>query len=254
MNNQSKNEFFIGWEGKAPEGIGKFVRGRALMLLPLFLVIGAVVASQQGAFTSAAVDGTSREFTGVLISDPVPMLVAQEPDDVSGASVYLLANPMKAGFDLDLAKSNHLKGVSLKGALIYSDSGQAMIEVVPDSLKSAGGGGDNPLGTPESLGEMTLQGEIVDSKCYLGKMNPGHLKTHRACAIICISGGIPPVLFVQNSSGAANYFLLTDENGKAINDRVLDMVALPVEITGTVERMGKLLVLKASPASYRRLD
>jgi hypothetical protein len=29
---------------------------------------------------------------------------------------------------------------------------------------------------------MTLTGEIVDSKCYLGVMNPGQGKVHRDCA------------------------------------------------------------------------
>lgn len=255
MNDQSNDEFFIGWEGRAPEGIGKSIRRKAMFLLPLFVAIGAVIASQQGMFTSASVDGTTRDFTGILISHPVPILVAQQPDEVSGVSVYFLVNPMKSGFDLEIAKANHLKGVSLKGSLLYSDSGQAMIEVVPDSVKSdGGGGGDNPLGIPESLGEMTLQGEIVDSKCYLGMMNPGHLKTHRACAIHCISGGIPPVLLVRDKTGAANYFLLTDENGNPVNEQVLEMVALPIEITGEVEKLGDLLVIKAAPATYRRLD
>jgi hypothetical protein len=54
-----------------------------------------------------------------------------------------------------------------------------------------------------SLGTQTLIGEIVDSKCYLGVMNPGALIPHRACAIRCISGGIPPVLLVRQSDRSA---------------------------------------------------
>ena len=49
----------------------------------------------------------------------------------------------------------------------------------------------------ESLGKQTFVGEIVDSKCFLGVMNPGRLTPHRACAIRCISGGVPPVLLVR---------------------------------------------------------
>lgn len=49
---------------------------------------------------------------------------------------------------------------------------------------------------------VTLDGELVDSKCYLGTMKPGDGKTHKSCAILCLRGGIPP-LFV--SKAAAQY-------------------------------------------------
>jgi len=104
-----------------------------------------------------------------------------------------------------------------------------------------------------SLGQQTLIGEIVDSKCYFGVMNPGQLATHRACAIRCISGGIPPVLLVRRSNGAAFYFLLVSRDGKPVNKAVLDLVAESVEITGEVERQGELLVLRANPSTYRRV-
>ena len=36
--------------------------------------------------------------------------------------------------------------------------------------------------------------------------------------------------------------------------QVLDMVAEPLEITGEVERQGELLILRADPATYRRVN
>src|SRR5947207_1819862 len=98
------------------------------------------------------------------------------------------------------------------------------------------------------LGRRTLVGEIVDSKCFLGVMNPGQLTPHRACAIRCISGGVPPVLVVRQKNGPAIYLLLVASDGKP----VLDIVAEPVEITGEVEREGDLLILRADPATYHR--
>jgi hypothetical protein len=103
------------------------------------------------------------------------------------------------------------------------------------------------------LGKQTLTGEIVDSKCFLGVMNPGQLTPHRACAIRCISGGVPPVLLVRQRDGPAIYLLLVSAEGKPVNKQVLDMVAEPVEITGEVERQGELLILRADPAMYRKL-
>ncbi len=98
----------------------------------------------------------------------------------------------------------------------------------------------------------TLTGEIVDSKCFLGVLNPGALTTHRACAIRCISGGIPSVLLVRRTNGLALYFLLLSRDGKPVNKQLLNLVAEPVEITGEVERQGELLILRADPATYRR--
>ena len=64
-----------------------------------------------------------------------------------------------------------------------------MLEMTEGSLQVIGdGAGGNPSYQP--LGAVTLTGEIVDSKCFLGVMNPGNLKPHKACAIRCISGGI----------------------------------------------------------------
>ena len=47
--------------------------------------------------------------------------------------------------------------------------------------------------------------------------------------------------------------LLVDVDGAAVNDRVLDLVGDPVEITGDVEQVDDWLVLRADPATYRRV-
>ena len=129
-----------------------------------------------------------------------------------------------------------------------------MIEARPESLQPATEPAQlNTLATGnENLGRQTLVGEIVDSKCYLGVMNPGQLTPHRACAVRCISGGIPPLLLVRPKTGPPLYFLLVSGDGHAVNKEVLDMVAEPVQVTGDVERQGELLVLRADPKTFRR--
>jgi hypothetical protein len=127
-----------------------------------------------------------------------------------------------------------------------------MIEMVKGSVTATGDGAVRTA-RPTMLGEQTLVGEIVDSKCYLGVMNPGALTPHRACAIRCISGGIPPVLLVRQKDGPVLYFLLVARDGRPVNKHVLDIVAEPVQITGQVERQGELLILRADPATYRRV-
>ena len=51
-------------------------------------------------------------------------------------------------------------------------------------------------------GPVTVSGEIVDSKCFLGVMVPGAGKTHKECASLCLRGGIPPAPVRAGSSRA----------------------------------------------------
>ena len=65
---------------------------------------------------------------------------------------------------------------------------------------------------------------------------------------------MPPVLLVRQKDGSAIYLLLVSADGKPVNQQVLDLVAEPVQITGEVERQGELLILRADPATYRRVQ
>ena len=128
-----------------------------------------------------------------------------------------------------------------------------MVEAVPESIKAAAGAVPARAAASVPCGRQTLVGEIVDSKCFLGVMNPGQLLPHRACAIRCISGGIPPVLLVRQKHGPPCYLLLVSAAGKPVNEQILDLVAEPVQITGDVERQDGLLILRADPSTYRRV-
>jgi hypothetical protein len=254
------DEFYIGWEEKAPAGVGSRVRRIVVLMLGLSLGLGAVLSLAQRTIGLSVFEwGQVKNFSGILRSQPYPHLLVARPGasgDQAAFSSYYLVSPFK--FGLDVATANRLDGkaVSLKGTLIYR-GGQTMVEVVSDSIKPAEGPGNGlsaaPAGSPVSLGRRTFVGEIVDSKCYLGVMNPGALAPHRACAIRCISGGIPPVLLVRQSNSPALYLLLVSREGKPVNKQVLNLVAEPVEISGDVEGRGNLLILRADPATYRRV-
>ena len=123
-----------------------------------------------------------------------------------------------------------------------------MIELLPESV--------HPTGAslpPESddLGEVRLQGEIVDSKCYLGVMNPGSGKVHRDCAARCISGGIPAALLVRDAAGRATTVLLANDEGTPMGRSILDYVAEPVVVSGRLSRIGGRLTLRANRAGIQ---
>jgi len=99
---------------------------------------------------------------------------------------------------------------------------------------------------------VTLTGEIVDTKCHFGVMQPGSGKVHRACAARCIAGGIPPGLLVRDADGSIRTVLLAGADGRELHGEVLPYVAEPVRIRGTLVHSAGLLVLRADPSDITR--
>lgn len=251
-----KDDFYIGWESQPSPRTRRFMR---VVVAGLYVVaIGfalAFAAAQHSIGVSVFEWGTVKQFSGILKLAPYPHLLVPRPgtQDASNTfSTYYLVAPFKHGLDREKFSSLEGETVSLQGTLIYRGN-QTMVEALPDSLKAAD---QQPASMKRTetlaLGHQTLTGEIVDSKCFLGVMNPGQLLPHRACAIRCISGGIPPVLLVRTADGQSHYLLLVSVDGKPVNQEVLNFVAEPVQITGEVERQGELLILRADPRTIIR--
>ena len=252
------DEFYIGWETKATPGIGKTVRRAVVALLLIALLLAVALAISQRMIGASVFEwGNVKIFSGILQATPYPHLLVPRPGNADGQShfsTYYLVAPWKFGLKPETIAPFDGKSVTLKGTLIYRGD-QTMIEVAENSIQLEKTNSTS-VALPKiiSLGRQTLTGEIVDSKCFLGVMNPGQLTPHRACAIRCISGGIPPVLLVRQENGPPIYLLLVSADGKPVNQQVLDLIAEPVEIIGEVERQGELLVLHADPATYRRAN
>jgi hypothetical protein len=246
-------DFYVGYLKRTSPHIATFISRRVAGIFLTVGIIGATVMIGQRPFGKGVFEfGTTRSFSGVVSEYPYPALLVPRPDGSEGehrASRYLLVAFGKRGAQ-ELVAGLDGTAVTLEGTLVF-DADQTMIEVVDGSVVAEGHAPSSPTGTI-SLGTMTLVGEIVDSKCYLGVMKPGSLKPHRACATRCISGGIPPVLLVSGADGVAAYLLLVGTDGRQLNKEVLDMVAEKIEITGEVERLDNHLILKAEPDTFRR--
>jgi hypothetical protein len=131
------------------------------------------------------------------------------------------------------------------------EEGEAAMRVLPDAEANA----LSQLGRSDRklLAEsQTLRGEIIDPKCYLGAMKPGGGKTHKACAMRCISGGIPPMLVTRDLDGRETFYLLVTENGCVANEAAYPFVGDQVEMTGRLQQQDDMLVLAVSPNSIRR--
>ncbi len=196
--------------------------------------------------------GKQRIFEGLLEARPYPALLVSRPGGAeAGVSRYLLVATGKHGADGQVAA--HVgKNVRLSGTLIYRD-GQTMVELLRDSIAVVNDVVP-PLPAPQKLGQFELVGEIVDSKCYFGVMNPGNGKVHRDCAVRCLSGGIPPVFLTSDFNGTAATLLLTGPNQKPLSSSdILNRVARPVRMKGEVTRVGDSLFIETEGSAISPL-
>lgn len=180
---------------------------RAVVAVLALVVAGVamVLVAGQAPFPAATFEfGKYATYRGVLRETPYPVLESE-----SGERIPLVgegkhgAEPMVKGADG--------RPVELKASRIARD-GDVMLELLPASLLVKG----EPMAArPQEQGrDVMFDGEVVDSKCYLGVMNPGSGKVHRDCALRCISGGVPPGLLVRDEEGVGRVLLLTGMNVK----------------------------------------
>ena len=256
-----KDEFYIGYQERAPSTFGKFSKSvivTLFVLLPLISVV--LVISQRGFSTGTFEFGNQKELEGIAYKQPFPHLRIISGKDIHGNHSYqniILLGYGKFGAagildEIETKVGQNLEQVVVKlsGTLIYND-GKTLFELTNQADSYISHATDlsdyqRQPPTTEQYGAVQLNGEIIDPKCYFGVMKPGEGKPHRSCAIRCISGGIPPMLAVRNEKGASNYYVLLGANGEPINQQVLDFVAEPVNVSGKLESLGDWLLLKVN--------
>jgi len=247
------DEFYIGYQPSAPAGIRR--RVRLFVLLAVLLTVGGAALfaiSQRGFANSAFEYGRLSQFSGTLTLRPFPVLVTDRSGDANVAdSTFLLCAPGKFGAN-SLLLGQQAKHVRITGTLIHRAEGQ-MIEVQPGSLSNLPDT-TAPQSPLKNLGQVTLTGEVVDTKCYLGVMNPGEGKVHRDCAARCLSGGIPAALVSSDLDGTSRLYLLLGDSGEPLPKADFQQsVARPVAITGQVFESQGLYYLSTSAANIENL-
>jgi hypothetical protein len=231
------DEFFVGYL-PMPPATTRRMRRVAATIVVLGAALATALAIATGPFDRAAYEyDHAREWRGSLHAAPVPVLVAED-----GHAFPLVAQGKHGATPLIAADNG--ASVRLMGRRIVRD-GTTMIEVVPGTIEGIVPALPAPAKI-DDLGPARFSGEIVDSKCFLGVMNPGRLEVHRACAKRCIAGGIPPMLFTHDAQGRELHVLLVDADGQSVNERVLPLVARPVTLEGRLERRDGLHYLYVS--------
>jgi hypothetical protein len=233
--NEWRDNFFVGWAGRLPRAHVWFlarVCGGALLGFVLLAVALARSIDDPG---TGGFDWDAGEMTlrGVATALPYPAL--RLPD----GHAILLAGVGKSGVDLPSSVDGHM--VEARGVMIRRGTLE-MLQVNGD-LHAVDG--TAAPASPEQLGRWRITGEICDGKCESGAMRPGNGIAHRACANLCLIGGVPPVFVTTAPVEGTSFLLLGDTAGAALPDLARDLVGLRVVLEGSLERRADLLVFKA---------
>jgi len=243
-----QDDLFVGYL-PTPKAITGFYRIAVPLVALIFLTVSAWIAmGQQSAGKGIWDVSVEQKITGYLTVDPYPVIHFVGVDQ---RSVILVQQGKHSAFDM--ASPFAESWVSIAGYAITRGD-WSMLEIPPSSAFVREAPNTSLNISPEILGEITLQGEIIDSKCFLGVMKPGNGKTHRACAAMCLLGGMPPMFVVKSKTGERFGYLLTQQDGTSASLELVDNVAVPVSLTGQLEKRGDMLYIRYDRSKITRLS
>lgn len=251
-----EEEMFIGW-APAPRADRRFL----IMALPLGLAgaggLAAVIARSlsdpgPGSWDPRAI----HVVEGALVRQPYPMIRTPDAAAPGGMRTTLVVAQGKCTSALKLGAGEG-RLVAARGGLVER-RGRRMLEVPFDLdkwLDEKAQEAPQTLVAPvvEHFGTVRLSGEVMDSKCFFGVMRPARGQTHKACAALCIRGGIPPSFWARDATGRESVLLMTAADGGPVGDDILPLVGEPVVADGEIVRVGDLVQFRADARAYRRL-
>jgi hypothetical protein len=249
-----KQPFFVGY---LP--VPKALRGFLLVISMLFVSglagLGLALGMAQddpgpGAFRF---DYGPQTVTGVIELTPYPLVrVTTGNDRIAPGDTLMLAGQGKTNVE-DRAKPLEGRLAQVTG-IVLERGDLYMLQVNGGANGLAAAEGVVPELETVPLGRWKLAGEICDGKCLAGAMRPGRGIAHKACANLCLLGGVPPVFVSTQPVDGSEFLLITGLDGSALPLAAYDHVAQYVSLEGEVERRGDLLVLRMDPASLQVLE
>jgi hypothetical protein len=223
---------FVGWSGPSAVPHLGFLAPLLFALVACFgalaFTLGVTVDDPGGGDFSG-----DKAITGVLIADPYPMIVTDKDQHT-----VALSGGGKRGVQEE-ARALDGKHVRATGSGVKRGDRDLLLV---DQLKLAPGEAPTPL--RQALGTWRLTGEICDGKCSLGVMRPGNKVVHKACANVCLLGGVPPVFITTTPVFGTQYLLMGAPDNHELPDALRDYVAITTRMDGTLERIGDALMFR----------
>lgn len=252
-------DFFIGWSRTIGNSLRRFLCLTAVTIVGGFAALSVVLAlsiTDPARFLlgADAAPGAWQELTltGILTSDPYPVLfVLPDAAHPSGHGV-MLSGDGKRGAAYTRADLDGRR-VEVKGLLVKRGALDMLVVGDGPRLLQTGGSVQVGAGPAKQLGRWRVVGEICDGKCGAGIMSPGTGIAHKACANLCLIGGVPPVLVVTHPLEGHRFLMISDGQGRALDDSMLRFVGMRVEIEGDVEVRGDVALMRIETERIRRL-
>jgi hypothetical protein len=220
-------DFFVGYLATPPK-VSRFLRRVVPVILVIVLIAAGLIAARQRDPGNGEWDSQDRDLEGKLLTQPYPILQSRD------GRTFLLVAEGKHAIELPATATDGAI-LRVQGTIIQRGS-LRLLEVTQLTVAATS---SSPAQSTQFAGEgRRFHGEMVDPKCFAGAMKPGDGKTHKACAALCIRGGIPPA-FVADTGET---FLLT---GLPI-DEVVPIVGEPVELNGIVSAIGEIPILRVT--------
>jgi hypothetical protein len=237
------DEFYIGYEPGVSAGIARRLRRAVPGLIAVLLVAAAVATLAQRPLPAATFEyGRPRAVRGWLTLRPTPTLHVRDGDRTTR---YWLVGRGKFGADADLAGFTD-GWVSLDGTEIAREHWR-MLEIVPGSVRRVASPESPPVADPVTRRAFQGRGEIIDSKCFLGVMNPGQGAAHRDCAVRCLSGGVPLMFAYRNANGGSHLALLLSAPAGVPGPEWKQLAGTSVDIRGELLVRGDEEVIVLEP-------
>lgn len=254
IRDTDKGEYFVGYLD-TPKTDRRFLLGlSALSLLSAGGIGAALALSQRRAGQGHWDMGNQVELSGYLSETPYPILRTR--DIGGGLRTVLLACDTKCGAQQKLEEASIAGSrVTVRGSLIERGRHRMMaVSNAPDWISS----NETLPALPsafeeEDLGEADLRGEILDAKCWFGAMRPNEGPAHKACAMLCVAGGIPPYFFARDILGRSRAMMITDLDGAPLVQPILRFIADPVRVSGRMHRIEDLIQFRMDPTRLERL-
>lgn len=251
---QQDEPFFIGWADQ-PAADRRFFMRMGLGFAASAATLGFGLAALQMAPGTGRWDPDAvRDWRGIVTAKPYPMLLTLDLD--GQPRTVLLSCLGKCGvlpqIDALVGRAVLIRGSLIqrgKHSMIAVDEEAEWIRHDPETSVAS----SLTFETAQALGAFKGTGEVLDSKCWFGAMRPSSGKVHKACASLCIRGGIPPAFFTRSPQQTEQLMIMTDR-GRPYGPDLLELVADPVNVVGQLFKMGDLLVLDAPLAGLQRLD
>jgi hypothetical protein len=247
MLKPAERGFFVGYFKKVPADV------RMLMIgIIVFFVAGMASASVLLSLNTESPGAGSytdelhgEHLTGTMEVMPYPILRVAGTGTTPPRAI-MLAGSGKFGVD-DRALPLAGKAAQVGGIFVKRGDLEMLLVGGGDELKAADQVSAAPaLSPPQDLGRWRLSGEICDGKCGGGAMKPGTGLAHKACANLCISGGVPPVFVSTAPVDGRIFFLIASKDGGPMPAGLLDKTGLQVVLEGNIERRDDLLIFKVS--------